>query len=115
MLVMYPGQKPSLVRECGWTSCPTPGPMTTRGGSSSSSATCWPTLPSPASNNDSRELEVKTFVQPATDWTDVVKRDYEGIGSMKLVTSRRQVQPDHRLEKIDIKIFSLLKYFYSVA
>ena len=67
------------------------------------------------SNNDSRELEVKAFVQPATDWTDVVKRDYEGIGSMKMVTSRRQVQPDHRLEKIDIKIFSLLKYFYSVA
>ena len=52
-------------------------------------------------------------MQPATDWTDVVKRDYEGIGSMKLVTSRRQVQPDHGLEKFDIKIFSLKIFLLS--
>ena len=85
MLVMFPGQKPSMVRveqlSYAWSQDYKRREFVKFRHLVANTAK--------PSNNDSWELGVKTSCSqpPATDWTDVVNRDYRGIGSTDLVTS----------------------------
>ena len=85
MLVMFPGQKPSMVRvdqlSYAWSQDYKRREFVKFRHLVANTAK--------PSNNDSWELEVKTSCSqpPATDWTDVVKTGYQGIRSTELVTS----------------------------